>query len=394
MRRRTTAVLFLAAVVTVAALVAGCGGFGDSPAKVGDVYIDANAFTSQVEGQAATYGITAENDPDSYALIQDQVMEQLIESELAAQKAAVMGITVEDSEVDEVVDEITTYYFSGDEEQMKEALQAESLTLNEFREQIRDSLAVEKVQAEVVQDIPEPTEDEIAAYYEENKDDFLTDTRVEARHILVAAGDQTVNSFATTTTESTTATTEAADADSATSDSTTTSEATTTTTLPEVEWAQALATAAQVRADLLAGGSWNTLAARYSDDLDTKNDGGYLGVVASGELADTLGLEFDNALFSLDEGQISEPIRTENGYEVIQVITIVDPEPMSLEEASEDVAAAILATAQNEAWQTFLDEARAEIGVEYNPKYQTTTTTVEETATTVAPSEETTVTEP
>ena len=144
---------------------------------------------------------------------------------------------------------------------------------------------------EVTKDVAAASEAQITAYYDENKASYLTDQTIEARHILVAVSGATVQSAATTTT--TTLSTDS-------TETTDTTASTTTTTLSELAWAKALATAAQVRAELLAGGSWSRLAATYSDDTDTKSKGGDLGTVSQGALVDTLGQEVDNALFSLE----------------------------------------------------------------------------------------------
>ncbi len=392
MNRRLVSILILAATVTVAALTLGCGGFPDgSPAKVGDVYIDGAAFTEQVDSYATQYGVSKETDPDTYNQLANDVLGSMVNTELAVQMAPELGITVTEQEIQARLDQLAQDYYEGDPAALEEAVKGEGMTMEELEAQISDFLLVGKVQEQVTADVAQPTDAEIAAYYEEHKSEYMTEQTIEARHILVGVGGVTVNSLTgTTTTESTTDTTTSTD--TSTSESTTTTASTTTTTLPEVEWAQALATASQVRVDLLGGASWSTLAARYSADLDTKDKGGELGVVTSGQFVDTLGQEFDTMVFTLALDQISEPTKTEHGYEVIQVTKINEPQQKTLEEASADIAALLLTEAQGEAWNAFIADATEKIGVKYARGYEPTTTTVLDT-TTLAPSEETT-TEP
>ncbi len=97
-----------------------------------------------------------------------------------------------------------------------------------------------------------------------------------------------------------------------------------------------------------------------------------------------MGQEFDNALYSLDVDQVSEPIKTEHGYELIQVTKITDPQQKTLEQASNDIALILKSMAEDEAWTAFIDAAELEIGVVYREQYKPTTTT-ELVTTTLAP---------
>jgi peptidyl-prolyl cis-trans isomerase D len=78
--------------------------------------------------------------------------------------------------------------------------------------------------------------------------------------------------------------------------------------------AAALAKAEDVFKQLRAGGDWNALAKKYSDDPGSKNTGGELGMLQHGVTVP----EFDKAAFSLNPGQISDPVKTQFGYHVIQ----------------------------------------------------------------------------
>jgi peptidyl-prolyl cis-trans isomerase D len=75
-------------------------------------------------------------------------------------------------------------------------------------------------------------------------------------------------------------------------------------------------TAETVHDLLLVGGDWNTLASTYSTDTATKDKGGDLGWFAKG----TQSAEFEAVAFSLQIGEISEPVQTGSGYEIIQVL--------------------------------------------------------------------------
>ncbi|GAB6195654.1 SurA N-terminal domain-containing protein [Lysobacter xanthus] len=76
--------------------------------------------------------------------------------------------------------------------------------------------------------------------------------------------------------------------------------------------AKAAALAAQAKAP---GADFAALARANSDDTGSKAAGGDLGLVSKGALAPP----FEKALFSMQPGQVSDPVRTEFGWHVIQL---------------------------------------------------------------------------
>ena len=86
-----------------------------------------------------------------------------------------------------------------------------------------------------------------------------------------------------------------------------------------VEAANALAKATairdQLRQDPNNQGLWNQLAKDYSQDPGSAESGGELGWVGKGQFVK----EFEDAARALQIGQISDPIKSDFGYHVIQV---------------------------------------------------------------------------
>ena len=79
---------------------------------------------------------------------------------------------------------------------------------------------------------------------------------------------------------------------------------------------EALALATELRQRILDGEDFAALAAEYSDDTGSGANGGDLGWARRGAYV----AEFDEAAFSLPIGETSEPIKTQFGYHIIQVI--------------------------------------------------------------------------
>lgn len=72
----------------------------------------------------------------------------------------------------------------------------------------------------------------------------------------------------------------------------------------------------KIRQELINHGDFETLAKAYSEDLGSASKGGSLGWVAPGLLVQP----FEKAMNTLPIGQISEPVKTQYGWHIIQVL--------------------------------------------------------------------------
>jgi len=78
---------------------------------------------------------------------------------------------------------------------------------------------------------------------------------------------------------------------------------------------EALAKAKEVRAKLVAGGDFAEIAKAESDDAGSGANGGVLGDFTRGRMVP----QFEEAAFALKVNEISEPVKTQFGYHIIQV---------------------------------------------------------------------------
>lgn len=77
--------------------------------------------------------------------------------------------------------------------------------------------------------------------------------------------------------------------------------------------------AKEVKAKLDDGEDWHDIAVEYSTDESNKNNGGDLGWIGRDDSYDA---DFLTAAFALtDDGQISEPVQTQFGWHIIQLVT-------------------------------------------------------------------------
>jgi peptidyl-prolyl cis-trans isomerase D len=122
---------------------------------------------------------------------------------------------------------------------------------------------------------PQVTDAQIQAYYTAHQNLYQVKEQVKARHILIAVP---------------------AGADAKTD-------------------AAAKAKAEDLLKQIKAGADFAKLASANSDDPGSKTQGGELGFLQRGQTVP----EFDQALFSMQPGQISNLIKTKYGYHIIQV---------------------------------------------------------------------------
>lgn len=133
------------------------------------------------------------------------------------------------------------------------------------------------------------TEDEVRARYDEEVATFQAQTERRAAHILFESTDS-------------------------------------------AELDQILEQAAEVKARIDAGGDFAALAAEFSDDAGSAQDGGDVGYTTG----DSFVPEFEEALRGLEVGQVSEPVRSEFGVHIIKLLEVnaTDAEPYETRRAA------------------------------------------------------------
>ncbi len=146
-------------------------------------------------------------------------------------------------------------------------------------------------QAEIAKTI-DVTDEAIQAYYDENKVLFTLPEKRHAKHILIAPEADT-----------------------------------------EEAHNAALETVAEVQAKLAAGESFEALAKTYSNDPGSASSGGDLGAFEQGMMVP----EFDEVVFSLNVGEVSDSVKTDFGYHIIKLEGIEPKQTQVLEEVKQKV---------------------------------------------------------
>lgn len=85
--------------------------------------------------------------------------------------------------------------------------------------------------------------------------------------------------------------------------------------------------------ELEQGGDFAKLAAKYSQDTDSKDNGGDLDFFTTG----VMGTEFESKVFSMQEGEVSAPVKSDYGYHIIKLNKIKAAFVSSLESVREEL---------------------------------------------------------
>ncbi|HBR06526.1 MAG TPA: peptidylprolyl isomerase [Desulfovibrio sp.] len=105
-------------------------------------------------------------------------------------------------------------------------------------------------------------------------------------------------------------------------------------------------------AKLKSGSDFADLARRYSQDTSAEN-GGDLGWFGRGVMVKS----FEDAAFALKKGEVSDPVRSEFGWHLIQLVDRREPGAMTFEEVRDQIRDQIAEERASEKTSDLLDEA-------------------------------------
>lgn len=123
-----------------------------------------------------------------------------------------------------------------------------------------------------------------------------------------------------------------------------------------------LPAAQDITAQLKAGGDFAALARQHSIDAGTSAQGGGMGAIKHGVLDPGL----ERVVFSLNEGEVSDPVQTSRGFDIVQVTKRTEPSMDEFEQERPACAAELRSRRRNENWNTYLANVRAAQALEFN----------------------------
>jgi len=154
------------------------------------------------------------------------------------------------------------------------------------------------------------SDQEVKDYYEKNKGKFAPVTQIRASHILVKTEEE----------------------------------------------------AKQIEEKLKKGEDFVQLAKKYSIDTATAKNGGDLGYFSKGQMVP----EFESAAMSLKPGQISEPVKTKFGYQIIKVTDKKMGQVVDFEKVKNLISQNLMAEKQKEVFDSYVEGLKKSFKVEIN----------------------------
>ncbi len=203
----------------------------------------------------------AELPAEQKAQIEKNIVEQLVTERILVQKAKEASITADEALVTERFEQAKTQRPDLSEEMLKKLLE-------------KDSMIQKLLEAEVISKVS-VTDEEVQAYYDEQKEQFQEQEQVQASHILIQVAQ------------------DATDEDRQAA-------------RQKIDEVLALAK---------EGKDFAELAKEYSEG-PSKDQGGDLGFFPQGAMVKP----FEEAVFALNEGEISDVVETQFGYHIIKLI--------------------------------------------------------------------------
>ena len=241
-------------------------------ATVGGEYVLLSEIQEQKKLIESQKGILDENAECS-------ILDNILAQKLLLNQSRLDSIQVTDEELETQLDarfERILAYMNNDVSQFEEYYgQTMAEVRNQFREDLKNQLLVERMQQKIMSDV-KITPAEVKAFYNTIPKDSLPyfNSEVEIGEIVRSPK---VN---------------------------------------KVEKLRALTKISEIRQKIMDGEKFEELAAANSDDPGSGRNGGDLGWAKRG----TYVPEFEAAVYNLEPNEISEPIETEFGYHIIQLL--------------------------------------------------------------------------
>ena len=321
MKKLIVGVVLLALMVPVLALAA-CGA-DEQKVPAGAIAAVANGVVTQEQfdqiwAQAEAQYKSQANAPPfpakgtaSYNQLKASIVNYLVQNQIIKDKAAEMKVTVTDKAFQERMKQIVQQV--GGQKKLDKLLKEQSVTQAQLEDQLKAQMLQDAVQQKVYADI-KVSEADLKAYFEnpDNKAQFDVPESVDARHVLVK-------------------------------------------TKAEAEKVRVLLEADNSDAN------WKKVAKEYSTDPGSKNSGGALGNFPKGRMVKP----FEDAAFALEVGEISEVVKSQFGYHVIEVTKKTPGNKQTFEQAKSTIEQQLKYQKQATAWEEWLKSAMKAAGVAY-----------------------------
>ena len=223
-------------------------------------------------------------------LLKERAKDQAIGAALLFAEAHRLNMEVSDAELADRMKQITAQ--AGGKEKFLSMLAKQGIPEKDFEEQVRRGRRVDKLVEKVTAGIGDPSEAELRAHFDAHTAEYSTSEQAQAQHILVSPANDSADAKL-----------------------------------------EAIGKINQLKEKLKDGADFGELAAAYSACPSGKQAGGSLGWFGRASMVP----EFDKAVFSMKEGEVSDIVETQFGFHLIKKTGHQEAGTPSFEEAKESI---------------------------------------------------------
>ncbi len=304
----------------------------DVVARINDQIIsrsDVERAEAQLEQQAQQNHMSEAD----VALAQRDLLRDMIDEQLLLSKAKELGLNA-DADVIRQLDEIRKKNNMDSLDDLKKAAEAQGVNFEDFKAQIRNQILKQQVVQEEVGRKLQMSQSEETAYYQTHLNDFQQPEQVRLSEILVPLPENAT---------------------------------------PE-QVSQGEAKANEIKTKVLQGGDFADLAKKYSGGPSAAQ-GGDLGLWKRGALAPVL----ENAVFPLQVGETTQPIRTRQGWLIMKVTEHDQAGAAPMKTVEPQIEQALYMQAMQPALRTYLTKLREDSYVNLAPGFVDSGASADET---------------
>ena len=241
-----------------------------------------------------------------------RITEGFISRQLLLQEATRLKFTATDEDVDKVLEDIKTKIPQG--MTLEEAFKQQGVDVATVRRDVSSDLTVNKLVDHQKENIPDPSQEDLARYFETAKGQFSTRESAAARHILIK----------------------------------------TAPTDDEAARATKKAKLEGIRKTITDGGDFAEQA-KANSDCPSSAKGGSLGTFGRGQMVPP----FEKAVFSQKIDEVGPIIETQFGYHIVQVTERTEAEEKKLEDVREQVVDQMKSKQLQEKMESLIEDLRS-----------------------------------
>jgi peptidyl-prolyl cis-trans isomerase SurA len=283
-----------------------------------------------------------------YSERERDILRGLIDQQLLLERAKDLGITA-DTDLIKRLDEIRKQMNLSSLDDLEKAAQAQGVSFEDFKQNLRNQIITQKVISDQVGSKIQVTKEEEQRFYDQHKEEMMQPEQVRLSEILVS------------TEKPAAANEKTGGADK-----------------PAGDDAQHLAAAEAKAKDLLEqiskGAKFEDIAKKNSDDPSAAQ-GGDLGYFKRGALAK----ELEDKTFAMKAGDVSEVIRTRQGFVLLKVTEHTQPGILPLKDVEPKVQEGIYIQKLDPALREYLTKLREDAFITVKPGYLDTGASAKQT---------------